>query len=119
MGIKALLILNGAAAISLLTLIGHMVRVNHVEEAASLASALLYFGWGAFFGPTVAFLSYITQLFYSQSIWDNDDEEAKKLSNSNKAQHIHILAFLFTIASLACFLFGLYESVNAFKSMGN
>lgn len=116
--IKSLLLLNGAAAISLLALIGHMVRIDHYEGVEALVSALLYFGWGAFLGPAVGFLSYVAQFYYSQSVWDSEGEDKYSFSSNNMGQHIHYLAFLCAIMSLFLFLFGMYEAGNAFISLG-
>jgi hypothetical protein len=67
--IKALLLLNGGAAVALLAFIGHLVTSNGSDLAISptaLGPALLLFSWGALCGGAVAALSYLAQILFKE-----------------------------------------------------
>ncbi len=114
--IKALLILNGGAALAFLALIGHLYGKEGTPEQLPymLTPALLLFGWGAFFGPLTAFLSYACQFHYSQC---NTADEPEKSPHYKTACRYHFFAVLTACAGLICFIFGMYAAVDVF-SMG-
>jgi hypothetical protein len=61
-GIKTLFILNGAAALAMLTFIG-----NTKTQSGPLVAAMVFFAVGAFMGAPTLWCAYLTQLNYGNA----------------------------------------------------
>lgn len=115
--IKATLILNGAAALAFLTLIGHMYSSNNPDFAKvpkTLVPSLVYFGWGAVVAIFAAFLGYVTQYLYSRAVIN-----PKKPCIECTAIFFHVAAILISLSSLVLFVLGMYSAVDAFSSISS
>ena len=63
-GIKALFLLNGVAAISILTFVGNQQNDSNETNQLNLVIALICFAVGAFCAPIAFMIAYLTQLYY-------------------------------------------------------
>jgi hypothetical protein len=108
LAIKALLLLNGGAALALLALIGHLAAAAQSSAQPlifGLSGPILSFGWGAFVAAAAAGGAYLSQYFYQ---YHSDD----KWLQAGVA--IHVLTVASVLGGYGLFLWGLYHSVNAF-----
>ena len=91
-GIKVLLLLNGGAAVALLTLVGNLSKG---APAPSIDSALLCFGLGALAGAGSFVCAYLTQLYYGKKEWP-------------KGIMLHEAAYVLILSSAVAFVAGLF-----------
>lgn len=96
-GIKLLFVLNGAAAVSILTFVGNAKAGSNL-----LVSAMLCFAFGAATTVVVMLFAYFTQLNYGNA--SLDQSAAQPLWEA--AVRKHNRAYLFIGLSLLCFLVG-------------
>ena len=98
-GIKALLFLNGAATVSILTFVG-----NTKSRSELLVFAMICFAFGAATGPVAFLLAYLTQLKYGNAFrTDGDWASAKKYHFcAYVAVGLGILLFLAGIIFASC-----------------
>lgn len=98
-GIKALLVLNGAATVSILTFVG-----NTKSKSELLIYAMTCFAVGAATGPIAFWLAYLTQLNYGNSSRTGGGwVSAKKFHfGTYGAVGIGLLLFLSGIALASC-----------------
>jgi hypothetical protein len=96
-GIKLLFILNGAAAISILTFIG-----NTKAGSALLVSAMICFASGAAMTVVVMMTAYLTQLFYGNASM----KQGVSTSSWPAAVKMHYAAYVFIVVSILCFAAG-------------
>lgn len=93
-GLKGVFVLNGAAAISVLTFVGNLSDNGHLAVTELLVFAMVSFGIGAVLGPVSFAFAYLTQLSYG-----NDDAKS--------AWSFHRLTYWSFGASLLAFFLGL------------
>ena len=94
-GMKALLLLNGGAAIALLTFIGNRAPAAAVKPiiAAAVGNSLLSFGVGTVSAASVFILAYLTQLHYGNA--------------SASAPWWHYVTYVLVVAAVAGFIIGI------------
>ena len=103
--IKALLILNGGAALALLAVVGQIYSKQGSLDSGlppSLISSLIYFGYGGLTAVLTALFAYFTELFHA----DRANARHNKNINIKKIEIIgnafHIIAVL---TSISCVFF--------------
>ena len=97
-GVKAILLINGAAAVSVLTFIG-----NERGGSPWLVSALVLFACGAASAVPTMIFGYLTQLHYGNAS-DGDDPDAESWQT---AQRYHFWAYGLMGVGILCFLVGM------------
>lgn len=118
MTIRLIVALNGAAALSLLTIAGHIYDQNNpmIEVLIDkLIPALNCFGWGALLGPTTAILAYFSQSHNSRLIKMKDEKKGKCVSFF--ANTYTVLAIMGALLSLYLFICGMHYATDAFRSI--
>jgi hypothetical protein len=101
--IRSLTLINGGAAISVLTFLGNQQDSrSNLNEA--LANSLLLFSFGLTSAALLAGFAYVTQYIY-----DNSVGRVSKLGVS-----FHIVSILSAITSLALFVSGMLVAYNGF-----
>ncbi|HEV7434200.1 MAG TPA: hypothetical protein VGO22_04940 [Pseudorhizobium sp.] len=105
-GLKALLLLNGGASVSLLTFVGALATSEHLRpEFVNLVQAttqsLLFFGAGAGIAVLSCFFAYWANQGYANSIIDG----GKGWWQGSVLSHLGVVVAL---SSLACFGWGLF-----------
>jgi hypothetical protein len=105
--IRSLLILNGGAAIALLTFIGNQAKDTGFK-AANWLPAFEVFGWGTFLAVLCSALAYLSQVFIHEpeSLW------VKKYVGSL----LRGLSVIAGAASLIIFIVGVYQAKAAFAA---
>lgn len=104
--IKALLALNGGAAVAILAFYGQAVAALGALSTAArwaLANGLKLFAIGTIAATVTLFLAYLVQLNWGAAY---PSEEAQARAH-RRAGSLHLLAFLTAFASLALFVLGL------------
>ena len=91
-GIKTLLLLNGGAAVALLTF---AASLKGPSGAPLIGAALICFGLGALIGSCVFVCAYLTQLHYGNKDW-------------TKAGRLHTITYVLIAVSALAFLAGLF-----------
>ena len=138
MGLKASFILNGSAAISVLTLFTKAL-IELPEISSSILDAVFIFALGALSSSIAVILSYFTQLAYQKSCainttkpiyallnympkkenilyeTDNNDEESDV--NEKNGDWLRILAIIMVVLSFVAFFVGIYTTKNAFNDI--
>ncbi len=104
--IRALILINGGAAIAVMTFIGNFGTVQ-AGLISSFSLALLLFSMGVAAAALVAGCSYVTQFFYESS--------SGGLLKAGIA--FHWLAVLSAIVSLALFVWALLTAYHGFEQM--
>lgn len=126
--IKSVILINGASAVALLTLIGNLwVRNNDAAVSAiiNLRPCIGSFAIGTLLGALSAGATYFCQLFYSlnyeEIIKQKFQEKPNEISIVEgkreylvKAKILHILAVVTCIAAYVFFGIGIYFSNEAF-----
>jgi hypothetical protein len=102
--IRSLVLINGGAAIAVLTFIGNFTQ-NQNSLMNELSYSLLSFCFGAAAAALVAGFAYVTQFLY--------DGFSKKASRIGTA--FHILAVFFAIASFTLFIVGVLTAFWGFQ----
>jgi hypothetical protein len=97
-GVKSMLILNGAASVSVLTFIGSMKPKLH---PGYLIFSMVSFALGALFAVLIFVSAYLTQLFYGNDRW-------------SLARKLHISTYLVLILSVASFVGGIGLAAKGF-----
>ena len=98
---KALLWLNGGAAIALLTFFGNRGKMLTTTSADAIGGALTCFGVGTVGSVVVFVLAYFTQLQYGNEGF------------STKAQAVHNLVYIAAAAALGGFIGGIWFAKTA------
>ncbi|NOE18878.1 hypothetical protein GS634_12175 [Ruegeria atlantica] len=104
--IRALILINGGAAIAVMTFIGNFGTVQ-AGLISSFSLALLLFSMGVAAAALVAGCSYVTQFFYESS--------SGRLLKAGIA--FHWLAVLSAIVSLVFFVWALLTAYHGFEQM--
>ena len=107
--IKALLILNGGAAVAFLTLVGSMYNSDNSSLPVALIPSLLNFAWGALFSVLTALGAYFTELMLAGTV-GND-----KCSYRCAKVVFHILSVSTAIAAIVFFILGVLNVANVFE----
>ena len=94
-GIKILFILNGAAAVSILTFVGN--RESGTDE---LIYSMVLFSGGAATGPIALFFAYLTQLKYGNA------EMSARNRGYSWAVGFHWVTYVVVFTGIALFLLG-------------
>lgn len=95
-GIRSSFILNGVAAISVLTFLG-----NAKSSDDRLVYAMICFAVGGLLGPITLWLAYLTQLFYG--------------NNSYRiANRWHNVTYIFAFLGIVCFGIGIEKALRHF-----
>lgn len=102
--LKSLLVINGAAAVSLLTFVGNTKIVSNTQMDG-YACALMAFGIGVLFVAIASGLSYVSQILFD---WRAGTEGGL----TNAAQ---IAACLCVIASMVAFVAGIWSASSALR----
>ena len=121
LSVRSLLILNGGAALALLTLAGSaktgLVSIN----AGDLAGLVWYFGAGAGLSVLTSGLAYLSQSFYAQHNEPmTEDEEALAAVNwiwRRLGHAFRIAAMVAWLSSLGLFSFGVWQASQVFNGM--
>lgn len=103
--IRSLLILNGAAAIAILTFVGDQSKSVAGFNVKPWLPAFEVFGWGTFLAVLCSALTYLSQVF----IHEPDNVKVK----SYLGEPLRWLAVLAGAGSLFAFICGLYRSMAA------
>lgn len=82
MALRALLIINGGAAVALLTFAGNAGRLGVAAQSGRTAAPLIAFGVGAALSIMTAFLAYVAQVTYFEAA---PHERGKKIGNRFRA----------------------------------
>lgn len=104
MAIRSLLILNGGAALAVLTFAGNSSKAG---GSMTLSQSVLFFGSGAALSVLTAGLSYIAQSFFSWSFSQSDPVKGWRSFCGRVAQGAAVVAAL---ASLVVFVLGMREA---------
>lgn len=117
LALRMAILINGAAAISLLTFIGKLPKY----QQHAVANTLVYFASGVGLGVAGIALAYLTNYFMAGiagsklRIWDHpyvqDGPTTKRFIILNIA--FHILALAAGIASIVCFAWGILDVRDA------
>lgn len=97
-GVKSILVLNGAASVSLLTFLGHQEN-----RSGWLIAALISFSVGAASAAPTMIFAYLTQLHYGNAI----DTDATNVEVWSTATKLHYVAYGFMALGIICFLAGM------------
>lgn len=97
-GLKALLLLNGAAGIAVLAFLGNIVGTEYERWIRGIALGLVSFSIGAFLSTISWLFAYISQTYYNEA--DGND---KMINNGTFWRNITIVA---VVASGITFLVG-------------
>ena len=107
-GMKICFMLNGAAAISVLTFIG-----NTKTYLLGLLCSLLCFSFGSMFAVITMFMAYKTQLDYGNICLERNNKENSGLERDNKSHRVAYCMFFISIllffAGIVCFFISLYN----------
>ena len=97
-GIKTLLLLNGGAAIALMTFLGHsnVVAIN----MATAGRSLVLFAFGALLAAFDFLFAYLSQLHYGNK-------------NDRIAMRWHFVVYVVFFTSAGCFLYGILQARTA------
>jgi hypothetical protein len=101
---KAIFVLNGASAVSILTFIG-----NHHVPSKSLVDALVLFAYGAGSVIFTMLFTYLAQLEYGNSEVDNIKSKNLHLKI---ASVFHIFAYLLVIIGVLLFIIGVHNAAQ-------
>lgn len=74
-GLKALLLLNGAAGIAILAFLGNILGTEFERWIRGIAWGLVFFSIGAFFSTISWLFAYISQTYYNEA--DGNDKMIK------------------------------------------
>jgi hypothetical protein len=97
---KSLILINGAAAIGILTFVG-----NHPPKTFGIFRAINMFSIGALLGAIFFAFSYLAQLYYGNRSFN---------AGAHKwAAYWHRCAFLTAAASVALFVWGMYTATQS------
>lgn len=99
--LKASLIVNGGAAISLLAFVGNIwSKTQTASVAHALAATIACFSSGVMLGGLASFVTYFTQFFYSQK-------------HKRTGITFHIMAIVLVVLSYVAFALGIYGAYGA------
>lgn len=129
--IKYLIIINGGAAISCITLIGNAIR-NSTESnsilVVELSQPMTYFLLGIFFATFAGMVAYLAQYFFSEvNSYNYPVEESEERSKYNETNgHIanrsqilgislQILGIVSALASIILFVVGVCDSQSVLQ----
>jgi hypothetical protein len=103
---RSLILINGVAAISMLTFLGNLIATEPAFVDAA-ARALLYFAFGVAVAALVAMGSYVVQYIYNTA---TNPEPRMGIA-------LHYVSVIMAILSLICFISGVYVCYDAMKSL--
>ena len=64
-GLKGLLLLNGAAAIAILSFLGDIVMTEYIRWIQGITWTLLFYAFGAILAVSTSLFSYLSQYYYN------------------------------------------------------
>jgi hypothetical protein len=102
-GGRSLILINGAAAIGILTFIGN----NH-QQPYTLISALTWFAWGALAGVALFVFAYVAQLHYGNRALGVEHANCVALA-------AHRLGYIATAFSIVFFVLGMHAAAHGFS----
>ncbi|NBX66841.1 MAG: hypothetical protein EBQ96_07595 [Proteobacteria bacterium] len=116
--IKSIIYLNGVAAISLLTLLGHLFATqldNYKNIIVSLIPSLGLYTYGAFLGGVTAGIAYLAQFYFAVGARVEFERTVSHNPNllDNERSSADIVGTAFQIAGLIIGLFGLFSFLLA------
>ncbi len=128
--LRAALLINGGAAVSVLAFIGGMVSQNRirVSQLADVAGSLMLFAYGVAFAVAGLALSYFTNyatVGHAASMtkhWEHPYVRPNEPSTGRWARlkgFFHILAVVAGLLSLALFIFGMFDVRDAIVRLAN
>lgn len=111
LGVKSLILVNGAAVIALLTFVGNYAKTYAASSVSfeALSQALASFAWGTGTALVVAMLSYISQALIAEMPQEKDGSDAKEGTTFRYA------AITVAALSMLLFLHGVLRAVQAFQ----
>lgn len=119
--IKYLIIVNGGAAISCITLIGNAIR-NPTESnsvlVVELSQPITHFLLGISSAIFAGMIAYLSQHFFTQSnSYNYSDEESEERSKYNEKIGIffQILGIVFALTSIILFVLGVCDSQSVLQ----
>ena len=107
-GIKVLLLINGGAAVALLTFIGHASPTN----VSAMGKALIIFGLGALLAAFDLMFGYLANLHYGNEELAAKNQQ-KAASARSSAMFWHYMGYTFFILSALFFVGGLVAAYVA------
>jgi cation transport ATPase len=118
--LRTLVLINGGAAVAVLAFLGGIVQTNTAElldDLDDLTLPVVWFAWGVALAALGISLAYLTNYCITSSIWDRKHiyeppyvvETPKSQSWSRWAIFFQVLAMIVALASLGCFLTGMYS----------
>jgi hypothetical protein len=107
-GLRSAILINGAAAIALLT----FASGNKTTIAASLKCSLLAFGLGVFISTIAMLLAYIAQLMFAE-IDNTGHAEGKRNTAGRLGDIFQALGALCFLIAMVAFLIGMWSASTA------
>jgi hypothetical protein len=99
LAIRSLLLVAGGAAVALAGFAGSSIGSSSAAVRQALASSILWLGLAAAGAVATAGLAYVAQVFFA---------EAPQPRNEHLGAGVRLVAVLFFIGSLVCFVWGAY-----------
>ena len=123
--VKACMIINGGAALSLLTFIGKLATETKPQNISPYAFACIAFCTGLAFSALAASGTYFSQYYFGKKfdaeILKNRYPDNEKENYSQKEKNAELLAYvfrwltiIFVVLAFASFIVGVYQSYFAF-----
>jgi hypothetical protein len=121
--LRTLVIINGGAAIAVLTFLGGVAAKDRIDFAqiGLVAGTIKWFAWGvalAVFGMALSYLTHFATAAITSSFGNNwehpyvtDGPKTKGWRRANRV--FHLAAIIVAIGSLVLFLVGMYTTSNA------
>ncbi len=118
--IKSALLINGGAAVAVLSLLASFISKDKDMSAvvSATAPALLYFAWGVAISVVALALAYFTH--YANLIRINHENTKYRTLADWGKRLVHTVAAIFALIPILCFVLGAYqmkEVVTAHKSL--
>lgn len=88
-GLKALLLLNGGAAVAILAFLGNIINSYYEKWLFGMAWRLMFFSLGSFFATIAWLFSYTSQTYYNAATGDTD-----KITKGDFWRYITILSVI-------------------------
>ncbi|MCP1854233.1 MULTISPECIES: hypothetical protein [unclassified Bradyrhizobium] len=124
--IKAVSLVNGGAAVAMLTFIGVLVSAGYKpEQVAEVSKPLTYFAAGVAAAIVGGALTYLVNIFISMSSknrrreWEVPFVRSTRASRwyASAAEFFRMIAIVSVLASIGCFIAGVVSAKTAFTSL--
>jgi hypothetical protein len=125
--IRSLILINGAAAISIMTFVGALTAKSSVpaDQIAAIATGLEWFAMGVLSATLTACFAYLTDIFYewAEQMRERNYEHPFLHANTSSRKSFyggrvtHFLAVASTVASLVAFVGGVWFVSGSVKAI--